>query len=297
MLSREDFLRLSLETNLFFQRIMKEHLFFIETSLQPIETARIAEADRLKKNFEELLEESVDYAQRINLSEEAIHSNEFVTPYTLKAEKRSSRLTGASINTDITKRELALFGTQEYYTERLDLDIRDLNARSLSLLQEVINYQRNILALSLRCEIFITLYADLLSHVTQEAEYYQERLTALQNRRLPRRTLCEELNFWNHVMGDHARFIACMLDPTEVRLREAAENIAERFDILIERCMRTPEREIIGRSLAATERVRNFKRAATEGILACEIISIILPLLADHVLRKANHYLRILREY
>src|SRR5690554_3092995 len=153
LLSREDFLRLSLETNLFFQRIMKEHLFFIETSLQPIETARIAEADRLKKNFEELLEESVDYAQRINLSEEAIHSNEFVTPYTLKAEKRSSRLTGASINTDITKRELALFGTQEYYTERLDLDIRDLNARSLSLLQEVINYQRNILALSLRCEI------------------------------------------------------------------------------------------------------------------------------------------------
>lgn len=297
MLSREDFLRLSLETNLFFQRIMKEHLFFIETSLQPIETARIAEADRLKKNFEELLEESVDYAQRINLSEEAIHSNEFVTPYTLKAEKRSSRLTGASINTDITKRELALFGTQEYYTERLDLDIRDLNARSLSLLQEVINYQRNILALSLRCEIFITLYADLLSHVTQEAEYYQERLTALQNRRLPRRTLCEELNFWNHVMGDHARFIACMLDPTEMRLREAAENIAERFDILIERCMRTPEREIIGRSLAATERVRNFKRAATEGILACEIISIILPLLADHVLREANHYLRILREY
>lgn len=297
MLSREDFLRLSLETNLFFQRIMKEHLFFIETSLQPIETARIAEADRLKKNFEELLEESVDYAQRINLSEEAIHSNEFVTPYTLKAEKRSSRLTGASINTDITKRELALFGTQEYYTERLDLDIRDLNARSLSLLQEVINYQRNILALSLRCEIFITLYADLLSHVTQEAEYFQERLTALQNRRLPRRTLCEELNFWNHVMGDHARFIACMLDPTEVRLREAAENIAERFDILIERCMRTPEREIIGRSLAATERVRNFKRAATEGILACEIISIILPLLADHVLREANHYLRILREY
>lgn len=297
MLSREDFLRLSLETNLFFQRIMKEHLFFIETSLQPIETARIAEADRLKKNFEELLEESVDYAQRINLSEEAIHSNEFVTPYTLKAEKRSSRLTGASINTDITKRELALFGTQEYYTERLDLDIRDLNARSLSLLQEVINYQRNILALSLRCEIFITLYADLLSHVTQEAEYYQERLTALQNRRLPRRTLCEELNFWNHVMGDHARFIACMLDPTEVRLREAAENIAERFDILIERCMRTPEREIIGRSLAATERVRNFKRAATEGILACEIISIILPLLADHVLREANHYLRILRSY
>lgn len=32
MLSREEFIRESLELNLFFQRIMKEHLFFIETS-------------------------------------------------------------------------------------------------------------------------------------------------------------------------------------------------------------------------------------------------------------------------
>lgn len=297
LLSREEFLRLSLEVNLFFQRIMKEHLFFIETSLQPVESARITEADRLKRNFEELLAESVDYARRINLSEEAIRSNEFVTPFTLRAEEISCRLTGASINTDISRRELALFKSQEYYSERIDSNIRNLNARSLSLLEEVIDYQRNILALALRCEIYTTLYADLLVHVTQEAEYYRETLTALQNRRLPRRTLCGELNFWNHIMGDHARFIACMLDPTEVRLKEAAESIAERFDILIERCMRTPEREIIGRSLAATERVRNFKRAATEGILACEIKSIMLPLLADHVLREANHYLRILRQY
>lgn len=35
MLSREEFIRVSLVINLFFQRIMKEHLFFIEVSLQP----------------------------------------------------------------------------------------------------------------------------------------------------------------------------------------------------------------------------------------------------------------------
>lgn len=32
-----------------------------------------------------------------------------------------------------------------------------------------------------------------------------------------------------------------------------------------------------------------------EGILQCKIRSVILPLLADHVLREANHYIRLLR--
>lgn len=297
MLSREEYLCLSLETNLFFQRIMKEHLLFIESSLQPVETARKAEANRLKRAFEELLAESVEYAQRIKLSEEALQAKDIVTPYTLGAEEITSRLTGLSINTDITRRELALLKKQDYYVESIDYGIRNLNARSLNLLEEVINYQRNILALALRCEIYTTLYPELLLHVTQEAVYYREMLTALQSRRLPRRTLCGELNFWNHVMGDHAQFIACMLDPREVRLKETADNFAERFAILVERCLRTPEREIIQRSRDAAERVRNFKRAATEGILACEIKSIIPPLLADHVLREANHYLKILRNY
>ncbi len=35
----------------------------------------------------------------------------------------------------------------------------------------------------------------------------------------------------------------------------------------------------------------------TEGLLNCKIKSIILPLLGDHVLREANHYLRLLNNY
>ena len=49
-----------------------------------------------------------------------------------------------------------------------------------------------------------------------------------------------------------------------------------------------------GNSLALTQKFRDFKRAGVEGIEKCEIRSIILPLLADHVLREANHYIRLL---
>ena len=58
MLSNQEFIRISLETNLFFQRIMKGHSFFIEISLTPVETALIAEAEALKEGFEQLLAET-----------------------------------------------------------------------------------------------------------------------------------------------------------------------------------------------------------------------------------------------
>ena len=167
--------------------------------MQPIETARIAEADRLKKNFEELLEESVDYAQRINLSEEAIHSNEFVTPYTLKAEKKLPVNRGQH-KYRYNKGSLLFFGTQEYYTERLDLEHQGSQCRIIKPASKVINYQRNILALSLRCEIFITLYADLLS-CHPGSRILPGKINSPAKQEIARRTLCEELNFWNHVMG------------------------------------------------------------------------------------------------
>lgn len=50
------------------------------------------------------------------------------------------------------------------------------------------------------------------------------------------------------------------------------------------------------KTLETTERYRDFKAAGTKGITGCDIRSSILPLLADHVLREANHYLRILKQ-
>jgi len=46
--------------------------------------------------------------------------------------------------------------------------------------------------------------------------------------------------------------------------------------------------------LKETKKFRDFKVAGVEGIENCKIRSLILPLLADHVLREANHFIRIL---
>lgn len=295
LLAKGEFIRISLEINLFFQRIMKEHLFLFETNLQPVEVANIAQARVLKQSFEQLLAETVDYANGV-ISESAVSSNEFVTPYTLRAEESTSKLSGASLNMGITMAEMQLVGNGNYgHIESLESIVYDLNARSLNLLGEVIAFQKRLLNLVLGCEIFITLYPEMLEHVTREAEYYRQILHSLQGRKLPERTLCEKLNFWNNIMEEHAEFINGMLDPTEETLKQIAEAFAARYEKLIKECIKAAEKQIISRSLEATREISDFKEEATAGLLDCEIKSIISPLLADHVYREANHYLRVLK--
>jgi hypothetical protein len=295
LLSRDEFIRISLETNLFFQRIMKEHMFFIETSLQPVEAANIAEADVLKRSFEQLMAETIPYANGV-VSKGTVESNEFVTPYTLRAENVTSKLTGASINTSITKAEEQLVGNGNISNPAwLKKAVKDINVRSLNMLGEVIEFKKKLITLSLECKIFITAYDELLEHITREALYYRDILRSLQRGERPKRTLCDELNFWNNIMGEHAQFIDGLLDPTERELKETAEAFNIRFEALVKECIETPDKLIIEKSKEATGEIMGYKKSATEGLLGCTIKSIIPPLLGDHVLREANHYLRILK--
>ena len=48
-------------------------------------------------------------------------------------------------------------------------------------------------------------------------------------------------------------------------------------------------------SLELTEKYQAFKSAGVKGITGCDTRPLIIPLLADHVLREANHYLRLLK--
>lgn len=272
---------------------MKEHLFLLETNLQPAAPAAIRETRRLKVGFEELLKETVFYADNV-ISENAIRSNEFVTPYTLRAEAVTAALTGASIDMEITKNELNLVSDPNYsYSNWYDI-AHAINNRSISLLHETIAFQKGLLGKVLGCELFLTLYPEMLIHDTEEAEYYLKTLKSLQKETFPDISLCDELNFWNYIMAEHVQFIDGMLDPTEKALKATAASTADLFEALVEKCIQTAEERMLSESTEAVINIRSYKMSATVRLLDCEIRSVIPPLLADHVLREANHYLRLL---
>jgi hypothetical protein len=114
----------------------------------------------------------------------------------------------------------------------------------------------------------------------------------------------EQELFWNRIMGEHAKFIRGLLDPSEEALLEAANKFGKEFEKLSKETLETMEKEttttiqtITYESMRSTQNIQNFKTAGTEGILNCKVKSVILPLLSDHVLRESNHYLRLLKNY
>ncbi len=103
-------------------------------------------------------------------------------------------------------------------------------------------------------------------------------------------------------MAEHAKFIRGLLDPSENNLISQADSFGNEFDQLAAEAQAAmeataPLTRVTDDSIKATEDLRNFKAQGTQGILACQIRSIIIPLLGDHVLREANHYLRLLKTF
>lgn len=101
-------------------------------------------------------------------------------------------------------------------------------------------------------------------------------------------------------MMEHALFIRGLLDPSEEALIDISDEFADEFKDLIELAQTMTAatvNSITDETLNQTIQLKNFKQAGTDGIARCKIRSIILPLLADHVLREANHYIRLLKTY
>ena len=103
--------------------------------------------------------------------------------------------------------------------------------------------------------------------------------------------------FWNRIMMEHAQFIRGLLDPTEDALIKTADIFAQEYATLLARAGEVSN-EAMNRqeALKETLRFRDFKAAGAKGTSDCTIRSLILPLLADHVLRETNHYIRLLSE-
>lgn len=289
---------LSLETHLFFARIMKEHSLFLEAGFPCKNEEWIKKADWFRQQFENLLREVVRISNgRVHNS--ILRSNELVTEFTIPAENRTESLSGVPIDSTISEMQKRLRpgGGREESRELVRI-VNSINERSVELLKGLIAFKEDILKEVCEGRLFTANYPLLIKHILREAKLYCATIEELmQNRRTTFGNLRETEEFWNQIMMEHALFIRGLLDPCEEQLIDTADEFAEQYKKLLAMAKTQDCRavdELTRRSLEETLKYREFKTAGTEGILDCKIASIILPLLADHVLREANHYIRIL---
>lgn len=295
----EQYVGVSVDLHLFFSRIMKEHAIFMEVAFQRKDSSFIRMADNYKNEFERLLLEAVRIGNRA-VSREVVESEEIVTPYTLRVEEQTQNLTGIAINRNITLLQQQLRASGTCHEQELRGRVQNLNKRAIELLDGLISFKERVLKEVEECRMFTANYPLLLKHIIREAKLYRECLMELETKGC----LCmedrkEKYLFWNQIMMEHALFIRGLLDPEENELIETADGFAKEYAELLEEARKKNDCTMDGLLMKTKEltwKYRDFKTAGTKGISGCEISSIILPLLADHVLREANHYLRLLEE-
>lgn len=187
-------------------------------------------------------------------------------------------------------------------SDRLDQTVYEINQRAIELISSLIQFKTTILSNVLSCNMFTVNYPLLIDHILREAKLYLQMVQRLQcdaELDIEDEVLEQEL-FWNRIMAEHSKFIRGLLDPTEEELISAANNFGNEFDQLTEEAKAAmdntvPVSRVTEDSFTATRAIRDFKAQGTQGLLECKVKSIIIPLLGDHTLREANHYLRLLK--
>ena len=300
MISTEKYITLSLESHLFFARIMKEHSLFLEAGFTPKNTDFSKEAEHYKVSFEKLLLDIVKLSNE-RIEESVLNSGEIFTEYTLEAEKKTEYYTGIKINSKITLMEKDLgCKNSNSIDSKMVKCIRNINTRAIKLLDGLIDFKMRVLDGMLSCELFTANYPLLIEHIIREAKLYRSYIKALEaDKDISKEDIRKTELFWNQIMMEHSLFIRGLLDPSENELIITSNNFANEFYELIKKADEATEMTmatVTSDTLKETTKLRDFKKAATRGIADCKIRSIILPLLADHVLREANHYIRLLNE-
>ena len=298
MLSSERYVTLSLELHLFFARIMKEHSIFLEAGFTPKNSKLSKEANCYKVEFEKLLLDTVKLSNG-RTRNSIINSGEIFTEYTLRTEKKTQYYTGININSKITLIEQELkCDSKKNIDSKIVKCVKEINKRAMKLLNELIDFKMGILDDMLNCKLFTVNYPLLIEHIIREAKLYHSYICSLENGDdIEKKDIRDIELFWDRIMMEHSLFIRGLLDPSENELINASDKFAKDYNELITKAVSmtdTTMASITNDTLIKTTKLRDFKIAGTEGIVDCKIKSIILPLLADHVLREANHYIRLL---
>lgn len=300
MIDQQQYVILSLELHLFFGRIMKEHSIFLEAGFTPANPNFSNVADQFKEQFENILYHAVVLGNGI-ITPSVASSGEIVTEYTLGTEQKTQNFTGIVINQDITRMEADLYGLENpQITSDMVQQVRQLNTQTIPLLDGLIEFKTRVLNEVLACNMFTMNYPLLIDHILREANMYRSQLAALESGEYPYNDVKDTELFWDQIMMEHALFIRGLLDPTEGELINTSNNFAHEYADLLEMARNATDatmEQITGETLEETLRYQNFKEAGTSGISECKIRSIILPLLGDHVLREANHFIRLLNQF
>lgn len=298
-----NFVRESLDLHLFFARIMREHAIFMQGSFLAKDVTYIQQAEQFKCQYDQILKEALMLSD-CTASEDVLQSEELVTAKTRQAEQKTQELTGMSIDMSLTAEGLKLSSDLGTIPMGIEAQVSTLNQKSMLLTSSFAEFKAETLDQIVHCCLFSNLFPAQFEHVYKEALYYLNVLKRLQSNQFvdARVELLEQEIFWDEIMGEHAKVVRHLLDLSERKLCRKTKELIQDFDQLEQKMKgeglpASSFGRLMHENISATLSIAEFKARCTELILACQVKSLLSPLLTDHMLREANHYLRMLQTW
>lgn len=286
----KDFVRRSLEENRFWLRIMKEHALFLSEGFNRRDNDLIAEANRFFRLFDRLLREAQSLEDP---SEERVYRfNKLViravTDFRNFKQEVLTRIVLCRIQgfnlpllVDHIRREAEYFITvltmlNRGIDEPIAAEIVRENVFWLRIMADHSRFIQHLLDPSERR------FVQRTEEIAQEFDQLLAQARDLDS-------MLKGASPVLVVVGGH------MLDrPSLIRLKDEEDREREKRSLL-----ETPP-PVIQRfneeAIAAAREIRDFKATATVLLRQCKILSVINPLLADHVTREAQKFLSVLQE-
>lgn len=195
----------------------------------------------------------------------------------------------------------AALETQVNQAQELDPTLLD---NLIQAVRDFIDYKRRLLALIIQCQIAPCLYPLLIDHITREAVNFLDLLKNSSPEDPLDAILAVEV-FWLRIMKEHIEFVRGLLDPSERLLIEQSDQFIATFSNLLDEARDLQSMNFQAQPdlfntvarftdavLENITQLRNFKAAAHELALLCQLLSIVsTPLLLDHIRREADRAL------
>lgn len=167
-------------------------------------------------------------------------------------------------------------------TARLDRgNYAAFNRSTVEMVKPFVEWQRKMSDLQASGKLRSLVWSTFFDHTALEAERFARRLEQF-SRGDTSTDMKEAAGFWTQIMGEHADFIAHLLDPAERDLIMKAMQTGDTFHKMHDNL--PPSKDPVEQ---AVNEIIDFKTAAEKGIVMGKIKSIIHPTLADHVRREA----------
>lgn len=158
----------------------------------------------------------------------------------------------------------------------------------LALLKKTRAFQIDILNVLYSGKWIGWIFPLFVNHITLELDYLVDKLNNIAY------TPEDEIMFWNRINSEHAAFAAHLLDPSERELFLKADDMSSRLHDLQ---LPKSEKEMwLNISLKAGRELDELNKQARAGAKANKVLSVIHPVLLDHVIREGERGIETLEK-